>query len=126
MTQRVSFGQVEHRDDICILPISGRLASGLHDVQLRDKAQEIKGLDCRKLVADIRALDSIGSSGISFFVELYTSVTKRPNGCFVLAGPSERVREVLEMTRLTTILAIADDLDSALAYCARTGATASA
>lgn len=126
MTQQVSFGQVERRDDVCILPISGRLASGLNDIQLREKAQEIKSLDCRKLVVDIRALDSVGSSGISFFVELYTSVTKRPNGRFVLAGPSPRVREVLEMTRLTTILALADDLDSALAYCAQTGTSAKA
>ena len=126
MTHSVSFGQVEYRGDICILAISGRLASGLHDVQLRDKTQEIKSLDCRKLVVDIRALDSIGSSGISFFVELYTSVTKRPDGRFVLAGPSDRVREVLEITRLTTILTLADDLDSALAYCAQAGAAAKA
>jgi anti-anti-sigma factor len=122
----VSFGQVERRDDVCILPISGRLASGLNDDQLRQRAQEIKNLDCRSLVADIRALDSIGSSGISFFVELHTSITKRRDGRFVLAGPSERVREVLEMTRLTTILTLADDLESALAYCARGAASAKA
>ena len=126
MTQQVSFGEVERQDDVCILAISGRLASGLNDIQLRQKAQEIKSLDCRKLVVDIRALDSVGSSGISFFAELYTSVTKRPNGRFVLAGASERVREVLEMTRLTTILTLADDLDSALAYCAQTSASAKA
>jgi hypothetical protein len=30
------------------------------------------------------------------------------------------------MTRLTTILALADDLDSALAYCAQPGASAKA
>ena len=124
MTQQVTFGQLQQRDDIWILSISGRMASGLHDVQLREKAEEIKGLDCRRLVADIRGLDSVGSSGISFFVELYTSVTKRPNGRFALAGASERVRDVLEMTRLTTILTLTDDLDSALDYCAETGAAA--
>jgi len=124
--RQLSFGSLERRGDICILPISGRLVSGLHDLQLRRKTQEVKDLDCRKLVADIRALESIGSSGISFFVELYTSVTKRPNGRFVLAGPSERVREVLEITRLTTILTLADDIDSALAWCAETDTAARA
>ena len=67
MIQPLSFGQVERRDDVCIVPISGRLAAGLNDDQLRQRAREIKSLDCRGLVADIRALDSIGSSGISFF-----------------------------------------------------------
>ena len=56
--------------------------SGLNDIQLRQKAQEIN------LVADIRALDSIGSSGISFFVELYTSVTKAPT--YVSSSPALR------------------------------------
>jgi len=126
MIQPLSFGQVERRDDVCIVPISGRLAAGLNDDQLRQRAREIKSLDCRGLVADIRALDSIGSSGISFFVELHTSVTKRPHGRFVLLGPSPRVREILEMTRLTTILAVAGDLESALAYCAPPGASATA
>jgi anti-anti-sigma factor len=101
-------------------------SSGLNDIQLRQKVQEIESLDCRKLVADIRALGSIGSSGISFFVALYTSVTRRPDGRFILAGPSPRVREVLKMTRLTTILTPADDLDSALAYCAQGAASAKA
>jgi anti-anti-sigma factor len=126
MIQQLSFGQLERRNDICILPISGRLASGLNDALLRQRAQEIKSLDCRKLVVDIRALDSVGSSGITFFVELYTSVTRRRDGRFVLAGPSPRVREVLEMTRLTTILVLADDLESALAYCGQDGASAKA
>src|SRR6516225_10068215 len=104
MTQQLSFGPLERRGDVCIVPVSGRIASGTHDDLLREKVQEIKNLGCNRLVADIRELDSIGSAGISFFVELYTSITKRPGSRFVLSGASARVREVLEITRVDTIL----------------------
>jgi anti-anti-sigma factor len=83
------------------------------------KAQEIKSLGCRKLIADISELDSIGSTGISFFVGLYTSTMKDIPGRFVLVGPSPRVLEVLTLTRLSTIIPMAEDLASGLAFCSR-------
>jgi anti-anti-sigma factor len=88
------------------------------------KAQAIKSLGCDKLIADISELDSIGSDGIGFFVDLHTSTTKDAAGRFVLASPSARVPEVLTLTGLSTVIPIAKDLAAALAYCARQGDTA--
>ena len=110
--------EIEQKDDVCIIHISGRLATGAEDCHLGMKAQAIKSLGCRKIVADIRKLDSTGSSGIGFFVELHTSTT-RNGGCFVLAAPSPRVLEVLTLTGLSTIIPIASDLAAGLAFCAR-------
>src|SRR5579872_1970462 len=103
MTRPMLF-EIEQRDDICILHISGRLASDPDANYLRLRAQEIKDLGCRKVVVDVRELDSIGSSGIGFFVELYASVMKDNAGRFVLAGPSPRVVEVLAIMRLSTVI----------------------
>jgi anti-anti-sigma factor len=114
------FFETEQRDDICIVRISGRLASGADSDYLRIKAQEIKSLGCRKLIADICELVSVGSAGIGFFVDLHTSMTKN-GGRFVLAGPSPRVLEVLALTGLSTIIPMAADLPAALAFCAREG-----
>ena len=118
MNQPMSF-EIERRDDVCLLRIGGRLASDPDANYLRMKAQEIKSRGCRKLIADIRELDSIGSSGIGFFVELYTSATKDTAGRFVLVGASMRVLEVLTITRLNTIIPMAEDLAAGLAFCAR-------
>jgi len=117
--------ETEQRGDIYIVRIGGRLATGADTEYLRTKTQEIKSLGCRKLVADIRELDSAGSEGIGFFVSLYTSMTKDPGGCFVLAGPSRRVLEVLTLTRLNTIIPLAADLAAGLAFCAREDGRAS-
>ena len=78
---RETLFEIVQKDDVCIVHISGRLATGAVGDYLGMKAQAIKGLGCRKIVADIRELDSIGSSGIGFFVDLHTSTTKN-GGCF--------------------------------------------
>ena len=111
--------ELENRDDVCIIRIKGRLATGADNDYLAIKAREIKSQGCRKIVADICELDSIGSAGIGFFVDLLTSTTKDGAGCFVLAGPSPRVLEVLTLTGLSTIIPIATDLADGLAFCAR-------
>lgn len=116
MTRPIAF-ETEQRGDICILRICGRLAAGV-DVDYRRQADQVKSLGCRKLILDICEVDSIGSSGIGFFVDLYTSITKNPEGRFVLAGTSPRVMEVLTITRLSTILPVAKDVAAALAFCA--------
>ena len=110
--------EIEQKDDVCIIHISGRLATGADVDYLGTIAQEIKGRGCLKIVADVRELDSVGSSGIGFFVGLHTS-TLRNGGSFVLVGPSPRVLEVLTLTRLSKIIAIAPDLAAGLAFCAR-------
>ncbi|HTA43506.1 MAG TPA: STAS domain-containing protein [Bryobacteraceae bacterium] len=116
MKKQMGF-KIEQRDDLCILRISGRLASGADSEYMGTKAQEVKNLGCRKLIADISELDSIGSAGIGFFVGLHTSATKN-GGCFVLVSPSPRVLEVLTLTGLSTVFAIAPDLAAGLALCA--------
>ncbi len=114
--------ELENRDDICIIRISGRLATGADNDYLAMKAREIKSQACQKIVADICELDSIGSAVIGFFVDLLTSTAKNSAGCFVLAGPSPRVLEVLTLTGLSKIIPITTDLAAGLAFCARKNA----
>jgi hypothetical protein len=58
-TRQMDF-EMERRDDVCIVRIRGRLATGANTDYLRMKAQAIKSLGCGKLIADISELDSIG------------------------------------------------------------------
>jgi anti-sigma B factor antagonist len=100
---------------ICVVRISGTLRSGSDDVYVLEKSQEIKAMGCIRLILDIRELHSTGSSGIGLFVGLFTSLT-RAGGRMVLAGPSKVVREVLDLTRLSTVIPVLDDLAAARAF----------
>lgn len=102
-------------DDVCILRFEGRFTTGSDPEFLRGKLEEIKKQGCAKVLADFRDVISVGSTAIGFLVAVYSSVTKNPDGRFVLVGPQPRVREVLDLTRLSSILPMAGDIASGMA-----------
>jgi len=108
--------EVEQKRDICIVRFHGRLTTGAELEYLGTKSEEIKKAGCPKLLADFREVASVGSTGIGFVVNLYTTVTRNPDGRFVLVGANSRVREVLDLTRLSSILPLAPTFESGLAY----------
>ncbi len=107
---------IEHNDDICILRLKGRFATGSDRDYLSKKAGEIRSRNCVRVVVDFREVPYIDSTGIGFVVGLFTNVTKNPEGRFVLVGPHPRVKEVLRLTRLDTIIQVAIDMDAGYAY----------
>jgi anti-anti-sigma factor len=102
-------------DDVCVLRFEGRFTTGSDPDYLRSKSEELKQFSCRKVLVDFREVLSIGSTAIGFIVAVYSSVTKMPDGRFVLVGAQPRVREVLDLTRLSTILPMAGDIASGMA-----------
>lgn len=107
--------ELELKDDVCILRNKGRFATGTDAAYLRAKTDEIKKSGRRKVLADFHEVPYIDSTGIGFVVAVYTSVTNLPGGRFVLVGPNHRVREVLDLMRLSTVIPIAADETSGLA-----------
>ena len=108
--------KVESKGDHCVLRLEGRFLTGTDPDLLRACADEVKSLNCKRLLVDCRHMIQIGSTAIGFLVGLYTSVTQGAQGRYVLVGLQPRVREVLDLTRLSTILPITSDIDSGLAY----------
>ena len=105
----------EQQDDVCILRLEGRFATGQDSHYLRTKAEELKSSGRTKVVADFSQVSYIDSTGIGFLIAVYTSLTKDGGGSFVLAGPNLRVRQVLQLTKLNTILNTYDDVAAAVA-----------
>jgi anti-anti-sigma factor len=103
---------VRLKDEICLVRGEGRLVTADHEY-LRAKKDEIKGTNCKKVLADFSEVADIGSAGIGFIVGVYTS-TKNSGGRFVLVGLRPRVREVLDLTRVSTVIPLAADMASGL------------
>src|ERR1700726_3030207 len=93
---------VRLKDEICLVRCEGRLVTADHEY-LRAKKDEIKGANCKKVLADFSEVSEIGSAGIGFIVGVYTS-TKNSGGRFVLVGLRPRVREVLDRMLVTTVI----------------------
>ena len=105
----------EYREDVVVLRLRGRFDTGRDTGYLRSKADELKESGYTKVLADMNHVEYVDSTGIGFLIALYTGVLRSPNGRFALANLHRRVREVLELTRLSEILPIFPDEESALA-----------
>jgi anti-anti-sigma factor len=106
---------VLHRDEFCILQFHGRFASGAQLEYLERKLADIRALGTSKVGADLSNMTSIGSAGLGFMVSVFTSVTNRPCGRFVMFGANPRVKQVFDVTRLSEIIPSAPDLEGAVA-----------
>ena len=100
---------------VCILRMSGRFATGSDVEYLRGKTDELKLKGCRRIVADLTQVPYIDSTGIGFLLAIYAGIVRDPESRFAIANPNHRVREVLSLTKLATILPTFDDVPSALA-----------
>jgi len=104
--------EVRQKDEICLVRCEGRLVTADHEY-LHAKKDEIKGANCKKVLADFSEVPDIGSAGIGFIVGIYTSI-KNSGGRFVLVGIGPRVREVLDITRVSTVIPLAADIASGM------------
>jgi anti-anti-sigma factor len=108
---------VEKRDDVCLLRFQGNFHTGEDLDYLRAKMEEIKTVNCPKVLVDFQDVPCVGSTGLSFLVELYRTT----GGRFVLVKTQRRVREVLDITHLSTVFPLATDIESGLAALRRQG-----
>jgi anti-sigma B factor antagonist len=107
--------EVERQDDVCVLRIEGRFVTGTDPYYLHAKIEELKSQGCTTVLADLRELISIGSTGIGFLVRAYSTVTKTGNGRFVVVCANPRVLEVFDLTHLKKAIAVVPDVASGMA-----------
>jgi anti-anti-sigma factor len=100
--------EIELRGDVCLLRIRGPFRTGTDPEYLSAKMNEIRALNCTSIVADFQAVTSIGSTALSFIVGLY----RLSSAQLVLVGTQPRVREVLRITRLDTLIPLVSDIES--------------
>ena len=114
------FIELLQQDEICILRFQGRFTAGAQLEYLEDKLDEIRNLSASKVLADFSEVTAIGSTGLGFVVSIFASVTNRPYGRFVMTGCNPTVRKAFDVTRLSEIVPIAPDADSAMAMLRQT------
>ncbi|MBI2957172.1 MAG: STAS domain-containing protein [Acidobacteria bacterium] len=99
--------------EVRVLELSGRMILGESSEALDDAIQTLIGAGCRALLVDCGGLAQIDSRGLKALVRGFTSMEKR-EGEFKLMKLQPRVREVLDVTRLLTVIEVYEDEESAL------------
>jgi anti-sigma B factor antagonist len=99
---------------IKVIRLKGRIALGEACVALNEKLQALIGEGHIHILLDCSETEAIDSQGISALVRGVVTASKR-GGRVKMLRPSPRVRKVLEITRLSTIIELFDDEGMALA-----------
>lgn len=98
---------------ISVIDISGRITLGEGDVLLRDTIDNLLAKGHKKLLLNLAEVGYIDSSGIGALVGVYTAARKQ-GGELRLLKITNRVRNLLQITKLYTVFVVSDDEDEAI------------
>jgi anti-sigma B factor antagonist len=94
--------------DVTIVDIRGRIALGQESAALRDLVMSLLSEGHHKILLNLADVNYIDSSGLGTLVSAFTSVRKA-GGELKLLKLSERVDDLMEVTRLYTVFDIEDE-----------------
>lgn len=106
--------EARHERGVTVLEPKGRITIGVGDVALREAVAEALEAGARNLVLDLGMVTGMDSSGLGELVSGYTSVSNR-GGKLILANLPPKVTDILQITQLTSVFEVYDDVDEALA-----------
>jgi len=104
MQLRMSTRQV---DGVLVVDCSGRVMFGEESASLRDMVKKLLA-QSPKVVLNLREVNYIDSGGLGTLVSLYTTA-RNAGGAVKLARLSQRVGDLLQITKLLTIFEVFDD-----------------
>jgi anti-sigma B factor antagonist len=99
--------------DVTVVDVSGRITLGEGNVILREIVRDLADNGKKAIVLNLGEVQYIDSSGVGELVKAHTTI-RNQGGHLKLAGLNQRVHDLLEMTRLSTVFDIQKDEKSAI------------
>jgi anti-sigma B factor antagonist len=105
MALKIDTREVAH---VSILDIEGRIVLGDEIGQLRDAIRDLVKQGNKKIILNLAGVDYIDSSGVGELVSSFTAV-RNAGGELKLLNLTQKVQDVLYVTKLATVFDIKDD-----------------
>jgi len=105
MALQIDTREVAH---VTILDISGRIILGDELDDLRSAIQDLLSQGKKKIILNLAGVDYIDSSGVGQLVGAYTTV-RNSGGELKLLNLTQKVQDVLYITKLYTVFDVRDD-----------------
>jgi len=93
---------------VTIVDISGRIQLGEESAALRDLVSDLLSKGHKKILFNLGDVTYIDSAGLGHLVSAFTSVRKQ-GGELKLLNLTNKVHDVMQITRLYTVFDIMDD-----------------
>ena len=105
MPLKIDSREVSH---VTILDIDGRIVLGEETHALRDAVRDLVKQGKKKIILNLANVDYIDSSGVGELVGSFTTV-RNAGGELKLLNLTQKVHDVLNVTKLYTVFDIRDD-----------------
>ncbi len=99
--------------DITVLDLEGKITIGEGSVALRTAIRRLLGEGKNKLLLNLAGVSYIDSSGIGELVSSFTTV-KKEGGSLKLLNLTQKIQDLLAITKLLTVFDTFDDEELAL------------
>ena len=105
MSFKLNIREVSH---VSIVDVHGRIVLGDEIGTLRDAVHDLVAKGKKKIVLNLAEVDYIDSSGVGELVGSYTTV-RNAGGELKLLNLTQKVHDILNVTKLYTVFDIRDD-----------------
>lgn len=95
-------------DGVAILDVVGRITLGKETGMLRDTVRDLAAQGRKKILLNLAQVDYIDSTGVGELVGSFTTV-RNSGGELKLLNLSQKVNDVLHVTKLYTVFDVKDD-----------------
>jgi anti-sigma B factor antagonist len=100
-------------DSITVVNLKGTIVTGGDKEMFLSKLQELLQAGERNFILDFAQVTYVDSTGIGTLIEAH-SLAERKGGCVRLLHLTKRIHDVLQITRLSSVFGIYDDLQKAV------------
>ena len=103
---------VSERGDIVVLSLNGKIMGGPEATEINGEINKLIDAGKLKIIIDLNEVDWMNSSGLGILIDAVT-VLKKNNGALRLVNVSERIRNLLKITKLDTVFDLRESVEEA-------------
>lgn len=104
----------EERDDFDIISIKGKIMGGDDFAELDEKFYALIGRGRKKVIIDLSGCDWMNSTGLGRLIH-HSTTFKNSGGELKLANLTDRIEQIITITRLTEVFDVSDSVEAAMA-----------
>ena len=105
--------QVSEQNGISIISLQGKIMGGPEAGQINDHINTLLDSGKKDIIVDLEEVEWMNSSGLGILIGIVTTL-KNSNGRLVLVNVSERIENLLKITKLQDVFSIEKDIQAAL------------
>lgn len=104
---------ISDKQGFTIIDLQGKIMGGPEATEINEKINQLIDEKKTKIIIDLASIEWMNSSGLGILIGAVT-VLKNNNGTLSLINVSDRIINLLKITKLNTVFEIYDNFDKAV------------